>query len=94
MKENKLEIINQIRKLCNMTRALEDLVIETGYFDYSKVDDIGMAPFIPSEKEEEVSALLLRWKDENPPFGYRQSIEGDSGYGIIHDAMKAISKFV
>lgn len=84
MRENKMEFIKELEKLCNKTRALENLVIEPGYFDYRSGE------FVPSE--EKVNHLCIHWKDQDRQFGRVKSIEGDSCYGILIDAMKVISR--
>lgn len=90
MRENKMEFIKALEDLCHKTRALEDLVIETGYINYEEKDKCNRYAFVATENEEEVSHLLFRWKDQDRLFGVRQSIEGDSNYGILCDAMKVL----
>lgn len=87
MKENKTAFIKALEDLCHMSRALEDLVIEYGY-----VDEHGT--FVPSETESDSHRefLCFHWKDQERKFGQLQSIEGDSNFGILIDAMKVIPR--
>ena len=89
--ENKMEVINQIRKLCKMTRHFSDLVIETGYFDYNVIEPFTDRPkFVVSDEEDKVEALCFHWQNQSIKYGYRQSIAGDSAWGIILDAVKGL----
>lgn len=92
-KENRLEIINEIQKLCNMTSTLHDLTITTGYLNYAEVEqDTGRPVFVPTTEDDKVTAICLTWGSQNLKFGVRQSIDGDNGYGILLDFMKAVKK--
>ena len=84
--ENKLEIIQILQDLCNATHALDDLIITPGYLDYTTGE------FVPSTEEEKMKHLCFTWKEQLYQFGKICSIEADSGYGIICDAMKIITK--
>lgn len=82
-KENKLEVIDAIQAMCRATSHLCNLVIEVGYRDWN-------GNFVPSN--ERLNWLCFHWQDQERKFGRYQSIEADSGFGIILDAMKVISK--
>ena len=90
MKENKMEFIKAIEDLCHKTRALQDLVIETGYINYGKKDRFDRSEFVVTDNADEATHLCFHWKEQSVLFGTRQSIEGDSNYGILCDAMKVI----
>ena len=83
MNENKIEVIEAIENMCRTTSVLRDLIIEPGYRDMD-------GKFIPST--ERIEWLCFRWHNQDRRFGIYQSIEADSGYGIIIDAMKVISR--
>lgn len=86
MTENKIEFIKNLESLCRQCRALGDIVIEYGYEDKDG--------FVPSDTilDDKREMICARWKDQDRRFGVYQSIEGDSNYGILIDAMKAIRK--
>lgn len=84
MYENKMEIIAATESLFNMTSRFNgDLRIEPGVYKDGKFERV----------EDNPKHVLIRYKDQDPQFGYIQSIEGDSGLGILYDVFKAVKTF-
>ena len=86
MTENKIEFIKSLESLCRQCRALGDIVIEYGYEDKDG--------FVPSDTilDDKREMICVHWKGQSSKYGVIQSIEGDSNYGILIDAMKVIGK--
>ena len=88
--EDILAIIKKMEEVANMTEAMENLVITPGYYEYSH--DYNARWFEPTDDAEKITAVNLHWKGQNLQFGNTQSIEGDSGYGVILDIVKAMRR--
>ena len=106
MKENRLQIIKDLEKLLNTTRAAEGINIRYGYAERkcSEPDENGKRYLIdikfhesyrelnlPDDPTEEVR---LSFGNQSDLFATYQSIEGDSGISIINDIMKAVNKMI
>ena len=104
--ENRLQIIKDLEKLLNTTRAGEGLQIRYGYTEhkYSEPDENGQRclldiVFHECDKELGVDSkhsekVQLRWGKQSDLYATYQSIEGDSGVSIISDIMKAVSTMI
>ena len=92
MEENKMEIIYAMKDILDKTRCFNGLIIKTGYLDYSKPCGLDRMAEMFVESEEKVTHLLFLWAGQNKVYGHVQSIEGDSGYGIMIDIMKALER--
>lgn len=104
--ENRLQIINDLEKLLNTTRAAEGIQIRYGYAErkYSEPDENGkrqLLDIVFHECNEELSIdnehseeVQLRWGEQSDIFATYQSIEADSGLSIINDIMLAINKMI
>ena len=88
--ENILAIIKKIEEAANMTDVMEDLVITPGYYEYSH--DYNARWFEPTDDAEKITAVNLHWKGQDLQFGNTQPIEGDSGYAVILDIVKAMRR--
>ena len=88
--ENVLAIIKKIEEAANMTDAMEDLVITPGYYEYSH--DYNARWFEPTDDAEKITAVNLHWNGQDLQFGNTQPIEGDSGYAVILDIVKAMRR--
>ena len=106
MKENRLQIIKDLEKLLNTTRAAEGINIRYGYVErkYSEPDENGKRYIIDikfheserelNQRDDPTEEVQLRWGEQSDYFSTYQSIEGDSGIAIITDIMKAVSKVI
>ena len=94
MRENKMEFIKALEDLRHKTRALEELVIKTGYINYDQKDKCGRYEFVRTEDANEITHLLFVWKEQYPLFGVRKCIDGDSNFGILIDAMETLNHMV
>ena len=94
MRENKMEFIKALEDLCHKTRALEDLRIKTGYINYDQKDKCGRYEFVTTEDANEITHLLFVWKEQDPLFGVRKCIDGDSNFGILIDAVETLNHMV
>ena len=88
--ENILAIIKKIEEAANMTEAMENLVITPGYYECFR--NYSVRWFEPSDDPEKIVAVNLHWKDQDLQFGNAQPIDGDSGYGVILDIVKAMRR--
>ena len=88
--ENILAIIKKIEEVANMTEAMENLVITPGYYECFR--NYSVRWFEPSDDPEKITAVNLHWKDQDLQFGNTQPIDGDSGYGVILDIVKAMRR--
>lgn len=104
--ENRLQVIKDLEKLLNTTRAAEGIQIKYGYVErkYSESDENGKryligVKFHESERElnqpdDPTEEVQLRWGEQSDYFATYQSVEGDSGISIINDIMKAVNKMI
>ena len=106
MKDNRLQIIKDLEKLLNTTRAAEGINIRYGYVErkYSEPDENGKrylidVKFHESERElnrpeDPTEEVQLRYGKQGDLYATYQSVEGDSGISIINDIMKAVNKII
>lgn len=104
--ENRLQIIKDLEKLLNTTRAANGIQIRYGYAErkYSEPDEnenryLIDVKFHESDRELDLRTdpreeVQLRWGKQSDIFATYQSIEGDSGISIINDIMKAVNKMI
>lgn len=104
--ENRLQIIKDLEKLLNTTRAAEGIQIRYGYAErkYSEPDENGKRQlidikFYECDKELGIDSIhceivQLRWGEQSDLYATYQSIEGDSGVSIINDIMKAVNRMI
>lgn len=106
MKENRLQIIKDLEKLLNNTRAAEGIQIKYGYVErkYSELNEDGtrcLVDVVFHESDRELNKrddpreeVRLSWGNQSDMFARYQSIEGDSGISIINDIMRAVNKMI
>lgn len=104
--ENRLQIIKDLEKLLNTTRAAEGIQIRYGYAErkYSEPDEnekrqLIDIKFYESDRELDLredprEEVQLRWGEQGDLYATYQSIEGDSGVSIINDIMKAVNRMI
>ena len=104
--ENRLQIIKDLEKLLNTTRAAEGIQIRYGYAErkYSEPDENEKRQLIDikfHESETELDLITdpreevqIRWGEQGDLYATYQCIEGDSGVSIINDIMKAVNRII
>lgn len=93
MKENRMQIIKDFEKLLRSTNEFSDVVITYGGMVYEN----GKQKFVPSdrilsEENDPREFVFVRWEGAGPWYGVYQSVEADSGSGLIQDIWKAVNK--
>ncbi len=94
MKENRIEFIKKLTDLIHMSRSFDNLVIEYGYLTY---EGEGQRTFHRADNESDIpkgghECLSLKWQGQNDMFARYQSIEADSCWAILIDAVRALDR--
>lgn len=90
MAENKKKIVEEMTKVLNMTDYGNGIRVKTGYLDPKRNACRIAECFVPDENRLEY--LLFTWEGQSDEFGAIQQIECDSGYAVILDMLKAVSR--
>ena len=90
MAENKKKIVEEMTKILNMTDYGKGIRVKTGYLGRKKDAHRIAECFVPDENRLEY--LLFTWEGQSDEFGVVQQIECDSGYAVILDMLKAVSR--